>query len=343
MRPLTPLREARQHYENALAADDRTAVAGLVERLLDDGVAPPDVLTGVVAPVQRAIGERWQRGEWTVAQEHAATAMAMAATDVVARRLNQLPVTAGHVIVTCAEREWHWLPAAIIACVLRADGWRTTQLGPATPPMRLSRYIQDLGPDAVAVSCSVLGALPTTRRFIEAATAAGVPVMVGGAALGADELRAAALGATAWAPDARAARDVITTLATVVPPAPPLPAAPAPEQRALDLDQPRLLDGIRRQWTVTTGAASGPAVTSLRTVAREALPQTLHAVSAALLTGDTRPITETAVWLSELLAARGVEADPAISELGAVLAAALVDHPLSLDLVRRHFRCAPTG
>lgn len=183
MRPLTPLREARQHYENALAADDRTAVAGLVERLLDDGVAPPDVLTGVVAPVQRAIGERWQRGEWTVAQEHAATAMAMAATDVVARRLNQLPVTAGHVIVTCAEREWHWLPAAIIACVLRADGWRTTQLGPATPPMRLSRYIQDLGPDAVAVSCSVLGALPTTRRFIEAATAAGVPVLVGGAAL----------------------------------------------------------------------------------------------------------------------------------------------------------------
>ncbi|MGV0836354.1 cobalamin B12-binding domain-containing protein [Mycolicibacterium thermoresistibile] len=338
MRRLAALRVGLQDYDEALAADDRAAIIGLVERLLDDGLAPLDILTGVVAPAQRAIGERWQRGEWSVAQEHAATAMAMVTTETIVGRLAGTPVTAGHVIVTCAEREWHWLPAAIISCALRADGWRTTQLGPATSPLRLSQYLQNHGPDAVAVSCSVLGALPTTRRFIEAATAAGVPVIVGGAAFGSDNFRAVALGATAWAPDAGAACDIAAALPTVVPAAPALPRQPAAEQRAVESDQPRLVERIQRQWTVTANSAVDPAETSLRTVAREALPQPLHAVSAALLTGDVRPLSETAAWLADLLTSRGVDAGPAVDELATVLSAALVDHPLSVDLVRRHFR-----
>ena len=170
MQDVADTRNALQHYEEALAEGDRSKIVRLVEGLLADGMAPLDILTGVVASAQRNVGHKWQRGEWTVAQEHAATAMAMAATVAVTQAIAQTPITRGHVIVTCAEREWHWLPAAIIGCVLRADGWHTTPLGPATSPLRLSQYVQDLGPDAVAISCSVLGAVATTRRFIEAST-----------------------------------------------------------------------------------------------------------------------------------------------------------------------------
>lgn len=96
--------------------------------------------------------------------------------------------------------------------------------------MRLNQHLQDLGPEAVAVSCSVLGALPTTRRFIEASTAAGVPIVVGGPAFGADDVRARALGATAWAPSAQGVVAAVNGLPAVVPPAPTLPAGPAGEQ-----------------------------------------------------------------------------------------------------------------
>ena len=61
-------------------------------------------------------------------------------------------------------------------------------------------------------------------------------------------------------------------------------------------------------------------------------------MSAALLTGDPRPVSETAVWLSELIASRGVDWSPAIDDLTRVLTEALVDYPLSIDLVRSHFR-----
>jgi MerR family transcriptional regulator, light-induced transcriptional regulator len=325
-----------QRYEQGVADSDRSKIVALIEDLLDSGTAPLDILIGVIAAAQRSIGERWQRGEWSVAQEHAATALAMAATEIVARRVAETPVTRGQIIVTCAEREWHWLPAAIIGCALRADGWRTIQLGPATSPLRFSQYIQDFGPDAVAVSCSVLGALPTTRRFIEASTSAGVPAVVGGAAFGHDGVRAEALGATAWAPDARSAVEAAAGLPVVVSAAEPLPGVAVGELAAMESDHSRLVDQVRRQWVVTAPEADAAPV-AVRAVARDTVPHTLHAVSAALLTGDPRTVSETAAWLTALLDSRGVDAGSAVEDLRRVLLATLIDYPLSVDLVRRHF------
>jgi MerR family transcriptional regulator, light-induced transcriptional regulator len=325
---------ALRRYDEALADVDRSKVVALTEELLSGGMEPVDILIDVIAAAQRSVGERWQRGEWSVAQEHAATAMGIAATEVVAQRIAQTPVTRGQILVTCAEREWHWLPAAIIDCALRADGWQTTPLGPATSPPRFSQYVQDLGPDAVAVSCSVLGALPTTRRFIEASASAGVPAVVGGAAFGDDGVRAEALGATAWARDAKGAVEAAAALPVVVSAVKPLPEAIVGEQAAMECDHPRLVDQVQRQWPVTADPDTEPAV---RAVARDAVPHTLHAVSAALLTGDPRTLSETAVWLAAVLASRGVDADGAVADLGRVLAAALIDYPLSVDLVRSHF------
>jgi len=319
-----------QRYEQAVNDGDRPAVVALTEELLDSQCEPLDILIGVVAAAQRGIGERWQRGEWTVAQEHAATAMATAATEIVAGRIAETPVTRGRIIVTCAEREWHWLPAAIIDCALRADGWQTTALGPATSPLRLSQYIHDIGPAAVAVSCSVLGALPTTRRFIEASASAGVPTVVGGAAFGVDAVRAQALGATAWAPDARSAAEAAASLPVVVSAVAPLPADVVQEQAALELDHLRLTDQVARQWIVGADPA-------LRAVARDAVPHTLHAVSAALLTNDPRTVSETAAWLGALLANRGVDSPAAVEDLSRILLTALIDFPLSVELVRNHF------
>ncbi|HEY0641468.1 MAG TPA: cobalamin-dependent protein, partial [Pseudonocardiaceae bacterium] len=175
-----PVAEAIARFDRALSTVDTEDAVTVVERLLDDGVDPVTVLVDVIAVTQRAVGGRWQRGEWTVAEEHAATAVALSATEAVARHARRVPVTRGRVVVACAAREWHSLPATLVACALRADGWRTTLLGASTPSVRLNQYLHDLGPDAMAVSCSMPGALPATRRFVEAGTAAGVPVVVGG-------------------------------------------------------------------------------------------------------------------------------------------------------------------
>ncbi|WP_285504427.1 cobalamin-dependent protein [Actinokineospora sp. NBRC 105648] len=325
-------------YDGALASVDVDTAVAVVERLLDDGADPVSVLVEVIAAAQRTVGERWQRGEWTVAEEHAATAVSVSATEAVARYVRRTPATRGRVVVACAEREWHALPAMIIGTALRADGWDTTLLGASTPPVRLSQYLHDLGPDATAVSCSVLGALATTRRFIEASTAAGIPVVVGGSAFGRDGLRARALGATAWAPSAREASGIVAGLPTVVPSVPPLSGAAPAEQAAMELAHHRLVGELREHWSlaaqiVTT--AQSP-LDSVQVIARDVVNQAVHAVWAALLTGDPRTLTETSAWVEELLRARGVDVG-LVAELGSLMARSLHEFPLARDLVEHHW------
>ncbi|HTX96735.1 MAG TPA: cobalamin-dependent protein [Mycobacterium sp.] len=288
--------DALRNYDHALARGDAAAIAALVQDMLASGVEPVSMLADVVAAAQREVGQRWQRGAWTVAQEHAATAMAISATRVVDERVQQRPITRGSVVVACAEREWHALPAMIISCALRAAGWDTRLLGASTNPLRLNQHLQDLGPDAVAVSCSVLGSLPTCRRFIEASTAVGVPILVGGAAFGDDDVCARALRATAWARDAHDAMTVMDDLPAVAEPALPLPEAAAAEQAALAEDHRRLVALLRERWSLVAAITTPEADTlhSVMDIADDALHQILHAISAALLTGDHRPIPETA-------------------------------------------------
>ncbi|MBI3692797.1 MAG: cobalamin B12-binding domain-containing protein [Mycolicibacterium aromaticivorans] len=312
MRELTPLED----YQQALASRNRARATGVITELLSDGMDPVTVLTDVIATSQREVGMRWQRAEWTVADEHAATAISVAATGAVDDYVSGIPLRGRSVLVACAEREFHELPAMIIACALRAHGWDTTVLGAATSPLRLSQHLVDQGQDAVAISCSVLGALPTTRRFIEAATAAGVPTLVGGPAFGYDDVRARALGATAWAPNAHAAVAEMDGLPTVAGALPEISPAAAVEQAQLDLHHRRIVDFLRERWSLTRDAPQSALFVNLT---RDTLNQALHALSAALLTGDPRPIAETAWWINDVLRAR--DADPAsVAELAGLLA-----------------------
>jgi len=338
MRELGGALDALGIYEQAVATGNRAAVTALVETMLTAGAHPVAVLTDVIAAAQRAVGARWQRGEWTVAQEHAATAMAVAATKAVTQHVGRIPATRGRIVVACAEREWHALPAMIIDCALRAHGWETTLLGASTSPRRLNQHLQDLGPAAVAVSCSMLGALPATRRFIEASTTAGVPVVVGGAAFGYDDLRARALGATAWAPDAHGAVTAMDRLPAIVPPAPPLPVGPAGEQAELEVDHRRLIAVLRGRWSLTSAGHSPGDELSPATLAdaEDALHQVLHAISAALLTGDPRPVAETFLWIADVLRTRKVHV-VRVRELGELLADTLAEYPLARQLATEHF------
>ncbi len=318
--PTLPLPE----FEQALADGDAGAAVALVERLIADGTPVATVMLDVIAEAQRRIGERWQRGEWSVAQEHTATGVSMSAVEAIARQARSRPVTMGRIVLGCAEREWHALPAMVVGTLLRDHGWHVTFLGAATPADRLSSYLRDIGPDAAAVSCSIVGALPSTRQFIEASTGAGIPVVAGGAAFGVDDVRARALGATAWAPRLPDVAAIFADLPAVVPPAPPLPAAPLAEQRALELGHRRLADAVCARWSVDCVES------------RDCVDQALWTLQGALLTGDGRLVSDTAQWVSALLAARSVPAS-STKALGAELTTVLRDHPLAVDLLHSHW------
>jgi len=176
--------------------------------LLDNGTPADHVIVDLLAAAQREVGERWLCNEWSVADEHLATAVSQKALDAVAGSVVPAPAR-GDVVVACAEGDWHSLPAQMFAERLHLRGFAVSFLGASTPVDHVESLLDRHPCDALAVSCNVPLFFDGVVRLAAAAHRQGVPVIAGGRALGGDEQRAAHLGADAWAPGADDVPDII--------------------------------------------------------------------------------------------------------------------------------------
>jgi MerR family transcriptional regulator, light-induced transcriptional regulator len=186
----------------AVGRGDAVAVHAIVQRLLDEGWSPGAVVTSCLAGVEREIGRRWQERRWTVAQEHAATAIV---DDELARLAAALPPPSLDiaVMVVCAESEWHVTPARMAALLLRERGFRVQFVGGSVPADELDRTLAESPPDYLAVSCTYGLALAGAAGIAAVARQRGIPTLAGGAGFGASPHRALRLGMTGWAGSVR--------------------------------------------------------------------------------------------------------------------------------------------
>jgi methanogenic corrinoid protein MtbC1 len=286
-----------------------------------------DAAVALLAEVQVEVGTRWQDQRWTVADEHAASAMIDHALSAVAAASRE-PSGDRPVVVACAEEEWHVLPARMVAEQLRDRGWPTVFLGASSPAPDLERYLAALDPVALALSCALPTNLPGARRSVEAGHAAGVPVAAGGGAF-ADRKRADAIGADAWCATAAELHHVLTSWARERPVLAE-PAVPAPEA---------LTGRARAEVLDATLAAITARVAPLADAPRhrldrlcEDLDGLLASVEAAAHTGDRDLVTQHARWLRSVSEARGEPEGLTAVALEALLGALPASVPLRGEL-----------
>jgi methylmalonyl-CoA mutase cobalamin-binding subunit len=207
------------------------------------------------------------------------------------------------VVVTCAEEEWHVLPARMFAEQLRAHGWDVIFLGASIPADHLTRYLARRPVVAVGVSCSVPVHLPGARRSIAAAHEVGVPAMAGGAGFGTTPVRALAVGADAWATSVEDAHRTAASWSSAV------PALARPrdngEQMALAADRQVVIEEAMADLAAHLAEMGAYSPWQLQKT-REDLDYVVRFVEAALLTGDDTVVIEFMEWLVPLLRARGV-------------------------------------
>ncbi|MGV9288298.1 cobalamin B12-binding domain-containing protein [Streptomyces sp. NPDC003719] len=294
----------------AVRTADEYAALDVVTGALDAGLEAETVLLEVIGAVQHKVGIEWAANRMSVAEEHAATAIS---DRVVAALPVQRPQTfLGKVTVACVDKEWHALPARLLAETLRLRGWRVGYLGAQVPTAHLISQIHRTGADAVCLSAALSTRLPLAHAAITAVQAVGIPVMVGGLAFGPDGRYARLLGADSWEPEARAAADRLA--------AGPLPR-PRPPHQALD-DLPHLAD---QEYTLVTQSARTlvretfrrleervPAMAGYDDEQRERTAEDIsHIVdflTAALYVDDPDLFTSFLTWTGDILAARGVPA-----------------------------------
>jgi MerR family transcriptional regulator, light-induced transcriptional regulator len=161
------------------------------------------VLRDVVLPILRRVGEEWERGEVTVAQEHFASNLLGGRLRALARGLDR---GAGpRAIVACVPGELHDIGSLSFALALRARGWRVTWLGADLPIPALVDTVRRLRPELV-----VLGA--ARQESLAHADSDGLVEAVGPHRLaiggpGANERAARLLGARLLPDDAIAAAE----------------------------------------------------------------------------------------------------------------------------------------
>jgi methanogenic corrinoid protein MtbC1 len=138
----------------ALESFDEVAAQTALDRVLA-GLSIEAVLQSVLIPYLHELGERWERGEISVSQEHFAS-------NVVRGRLSGLARgwdSGGgpRALLACAQGEQHDLPLLIFGIALRAHGWRISFLGANTPVESIVDTAATLAPSAVVISGTVTG------------------------------------------------------------------------------------------------------------------------------------------------------------------------------------------
>lgn len=296
-----------------LSVGDRDAAVAHALELLHDGWTPTTVLVDVVAGAQRRIGELWSLAQWSVAQEHAGTAISEAVVMAVGFQVPPPPAGAPRVVVACAAYEWHALAARLVAETLRAAGWAVSYLGPSITPSQLAGHVATTSElRAVAVSCSMVGCLPRVRQVVEAVRATGVPVLVGGRAFDPAGRRARLLGADGFAVTARDAAAVLDRLPRTTLPAEPLTHSGAAEVPALLRGRSAAVAAVTARALAAGGLAhpgtaawvDEPWVEALDSV----VPHLVGAIAGALVVDDAQLMTEAWEWVEVVLRSRDTPA-----------------------------------
>ncbi len=128
--------------------DDAGAHAAFDRLLAAYSLRP--VLEDVVLPLLRDIGDRWSRGEATVAQEHFASNLVRGRLLGLARGWDR--GSGPRAVLACPPGERHDLGLLAFGLALREQGWRITFLGADTPADTLVETVAAIEPEAVVLA-----------------------------------------------------------------------------------------------------------------------------------------------------------------------------------------------
>ena len=186
-----------------MEGDDEKAYV-LTRQALEGGMPAGEILDQALVPGLRAVGDRFERGEFFLPE-------LIVSGDAVARALELLaPVLAragrphvGRFLIGTIQGDVHDLGKNIVTLMLRGNGWEVCDLGVDITAAQFCDAVSRGGYDVVGISALLTMTMPTVAGVLEALEARGlrsqVKVMVGGApttAEWADEI-----GADGWAKD----------------------------------------------------------------------------------------------------------------------------------------------
>ncbi len=199
--------------EARLVAGDGRGAWGVIEAALAAGTELDEIYLDVIAPAMRSIGDRWQAGDIDISVEHRATGITFRLLGRLGPRFARRGRTRGTVMVGAPAGERHSLPVAMLADLLRGEGWEVSDIGADMPAESFVHAALDTS-DLIAIGVSVTAeeSLPAAAEVLAAlgSSMAGTYLVVGGPAVE-GLTHAQSLGAHGWAPSAHEFATLLST------------------------------------------------------------------------------------------------------------------------------------
>jgi methanogenic corrinoid protein MtbC1 len=141
-----------QEYVDALVAGDRASCSAILDEELTRGLPIKSIYVDFVTPSLYEIGDRWERNELSVADEHLATSITEELLNQVFAAMVPAAPVGRSVIVAAFSPEMHRVGARIVADVFELKGWDSRFVGADTPSGQLRHALAEGTPDLVALS-----------------------------------------------------------------------------------------------------------------------------------------------------------------------------------------------
>ncbi|MDJ0952143.1 MAG: B12-binding domain-containing protein [Acidimicrobiia bacterium] len=203
-----------QRLVQRLLAADQAGSWKVVEAAQASGMELRSVYMEMIIPAMRSVGEQWEQGSVSIAQEHAASQVMVRLVSRLSAQIARRGVSKGTIVVGTTATDLHTLPLMLAADLIRLEGFEVLDLGsnlPASSFAETAAVQQRL----VAVGISVTApdqANAIQETIAELRSQVDVPIFIGGSAIDGPE-HAKLLGADFGGPGVN---DVVPELLDLV-------------------------------------------------------------------------------------------------------------------------------
>jgi len=197
-----------QAITQALIAGDGDQVTSLVQKALNEGADPKEVLDEGLIKGMDTVGDRMQEGDMFIPEVlMSAKAMAAAVTILKPLLADEDASGAGKVVIGTVKGDLHDIGKNLVSMMLESAGFQITDLGTDVSPEQFVQAVQAQNAHIIGLSALLTTTMPMMKKTIDALVGSGlrdrVKVIIGGAPV--NQKYADEIGADGYAADAGSA------------------------------------------------------------------------------------------------------------------------------------------
>ncbi len=199
----------------AVIKGEPSIVEAEVNRALDGGGKPDDILANGLIGAMNIVGKRMGSGEMFLPEVLASTRAMHKGIDIVKPLFDKSDnATLGTIVIGTVEGDIHDIGKTIVGSLLEGGGFKVIDIGVDVPNEAFAQAVEEHNPDVLGMSALLTTTIPNMGKIIELLKEKRlrdkVKIIVGGASV--TEQFAQSIGADGYAEEAGSAVEVVKQL-----------------------------------------------------------------------------------------------------------------------------------